>query len=315
MTSTSSQPEAARRPTAIRFWLLTAALLLVQIAWLGFLLLSIAGVQFRDGVGQPLSFWLLWEMASIGVTVAVTIVFWISCFMREDDHSIFEGSSVRYGASGALLLLLFGIGFLVAGWCAWEKKSLTLQVCMLALGVLGTIGLELLAMASTFDALKKRASSWTETKEAARKGAAWQVRTILGNRDNVAKFLCFSDVPIAFAILSLAAMVAIHDSLGVPFDETAMRSFVAGTVAIQLLYSNFVFWLEALADYPKGHSLLGSLPNWLRSIRHMLHPAGHLPSDATPKWANEVLKQFFPELFASGQQTTSTSRVEASKEK
>lgn len=288
-------------------------MLLVQIAWMAYAVLSKFGIQITDGIGQPLTFWLLWEIASIAVTLAVTIGFWVSCFMREGGHSIFEGSGVRYGATGALLLLVFGFGFGMAGWCAWTKKSLTLQMFMLAVGVIGTIGLQLLAMASTFNALKARASILSERRSKEQKKMfAEQVRTIIGNRDNVAKFLCFSDLPIAFAILVLALMVTVHDSIGVLFDENQMRSFVAGAVAIQLLYSNFVFWLEALADYPPGHKVLGLLPEWLKPIRQMLHPAGHLPSDASSKWAGAVLQEFLRSNTLSPGEQSSTSSGDVS---
>jgi hypothetical protein len=96
-----------------------------------------------------------------------------------------------------------------------------------------------------------------------------------------------------------------HNEVSVEVEDTEgrktlagyrLRSFIAGAVAIQLLYSNFVFWLEAFADTPKGHACLGRLPTWLRSIRHMLHPAGHLTSNDTVnvKWAKDVLEQLFP---------------------
>lgn len=297
------------RPVSIRFWLLTVALVFVQAAWMAYAVLSSFEIQLNDGVGEPLSFWLLWELASIVVTIVVTIAFWVSCFMREDGHSIFEGSSVRYGVFGAVLLFVFAVGFLTAGWCAWSKMNLTLQAWMLVVGVLGTIGLELLAMASTFNALEKRQDELSVDRlpKARRSKIAEEVRTILGNRDNVAKYLCFSDIPIAFAILSLALMVTFQGSVGARYDEGQMRSFIAGAVAVQLLYSNFVFWLEALADYPGGDAFLDSLPNWLKSIRQMLQAARHLPKNATPEWAIVVLGELFPKFIPKNSSRRSRS--------
>jgi hypothetical protein len=222
---------------------------------------------------------------SIGVALIVTVVFWISCFIGEGENAIFEGSRVRYGTFAALLLILFFWSFAKAGSLAWNKESVLEQVILLVLGVLCTIALEVLAMASTYEALTTRKGLFERSSNNDEKlNIAREVRIILGNRDNVTKYLCFSDLPIAFAIVSLALMIVFHVGIDTGYDEKQMRAFIAGAIALQLLYSNVVFWLEALADYPWGHRRLGHLPNWLRSIRHMLHPAGHLPSEASIEW-------------------------------
>jgi len=296
MTATADNTRRVSGAVAIRFWSLTVGLVAVQLAWVAYVVLTMYGIQVEDGTGKPLTFWLLWEMASIAVTLVVTVAFWSSCFMGEGDTAVFEGSSVQYAAFGVILLLVFGGGFLGAAWCAWKYLSMTLQVMLLVVGVAGTIGLEALAMASTHRALQTRQQLLLKTATSNKGKIASEVRVILGNRDNVTKYLCFSDVPIAFAIGSIALVVIVHDFFRVPFEEEQMRSFIAGAVAVQLLYSNFVFWLEAFADHPKGHARLGRLPTSLRSIRHMLHPAGHLPLSATAnvKWAKDILEQLFP---------------------
>lgn len=280
---------------SFRFWALTAGLVGVQLAWVVYVILARLGIHGADGTGKPLTFWLLWELASIAVTGVVTVAFWISCFMGKDGTALFEGSSSKYPAFGAILLVVFAVGFLFAAVCAWQHFSVTYQVLWLALGVAATIGLESLAMASTCEALLKRKQQLIDRSVRDKQKIASEVRIILGNRDNVTKYLCFSDVPIAFAILSIALGVLAHDVLNVPFREEEMRPLIAGAVAVQLLYSNFVFWLEAYAERPSGDELLDRLPPALRSVRQMLHPAGRLPIDTNPRWAKEVLTECFPE--------------------
>jgi len=280
-----------------RFWLLMGGLVGVQIAWVVFAILSLFTSGWQDGSGKAMTCFLFWELASIGATLIVTVVFWGSCFLgKEDGMAFFDGSPARYPAFAVLCLIVFCNGFVRAAWCAWVRGSLTSQAWWLASGVIGTIAVEVLALVSTVHPLRLRRKSLAQKLGSAEEERmASEVRAIFGNRDNIMKYLCFSDIPIAFAIGVLSFFVITHDSLGVTFDEDQMRSFMAGAVALQLLYSNFVFLLEGLADYPRGYKLLGKLPISLRPIRYMLHPTARLSGHASVGWAKDILERFFRE--------------------
>jgi len=209
---------------------------------------------------------------SIFVTIPATLLFWTSYFVRRGDHiPIFQWSDPKHIAGGVLCVFAFLVGFVLAGVLAFMKSSLAAQVWFLAMGALGTFILQLLAMRATWSPLETR---WNTLQRSAtgKIPVAKEALQILGNRDNVSKYLCFSDVPIAIAMLVLAFAVTFHPSNEQVYQEAELRSFVAGAVALQLLYSNFVFWLEALADTGRGYQLLGSLPSWLRSIQVTLRP-------------------------------------------
>jgi hypothetical protein len=165
------------------------------------------------------------------------------------------------------------------------------------LGVCGVLKLELLALRATFENLKKikdRLTGGTISEDDAKK-----ISDILNNRDNVSKYLCFGDLPVAFAMLCLALFVACHDLWNPTCDEpqvqSQMRAFVAGAVALQLLYSNFVFWLEAGADTDWGRRRFEKLAVWLRPLRFMFDPGLRKPKNVPlTDWARQELERLFP---------------------
>ena len=69
--------------------------------------------------------------------------------------------------------------------------------------------------------------------------------------DDIGKVLAFSDAPLAIAFSVIFILVFVN-ALGWMGDGSALfPPFIAGAVAFQLLYSNFVFYLEANGAFPE----------------------------------------------------------------
>lgn len=279
-----------------RFLILSGALLLILLALAIFPILNQYGWTPPDGKGDPLSFWLLWELLSIIVTLAVTIAFWYSIFWGGSDGAAMDGAKGNSGFLGTIALLCFMLGFGGAAYIAYFKGALAYQILCLFVGVVATVLLQFLALRGIHERLDSEHTKFREysTDQAEqKKKCAELVRHKLGERDNLAKYLCFSDLPIAFAFFILVLFVWGYSGFGYIEDENAMRTFVAGAVAVQLLYSNLVFWLESYAQTDAGYQRLGRLPLWLHAIRAMLRPEEDLSSGDVVGWADAELKRIF----------------------
>lgn len=287
-----------------QFWLLTIALLAVLIAWGLHAGLYAAGMPLKDQAGNIVPFWKVWEVSSVGVTAIITIVFWITFIsgQNKEQESAFQGAQVRQIGSWILWLAVFFFAFVLAGLFAWFEGYIPLHVQFLALGVLSTVQLGTLAMRSIHSALQdctKRLANPANDEE--KKSIAQQVEDKIRVRDNITKYLCFSDTPIAFAMISLAVFVMSYHYFGQPHEELEMRAFIAGAVALQLLYSNIVYWIESFADTPWGRSWVNSMSPALEPIGRMLRP-GHQHDEGMTQveWAEAELNRLFPAKTRTG---------------
>ncbi|MCP5129174.1 MAG: hypothetical protein H6985_06285 [Pseudomonadales bacterium] len=282
--------------SSFRFRILTLALFTILAALFIFPVLIDCGLAPKDGKGNTLTFWLLWELLSIVVTFAVTIAFWYSIFWGGSDGAAMDGAKGNSGFLGTIALLFFMFGFGGAAFIAYFKGALGYQVLCLFVGVAATVLLQILALRGIHERLgneHQKFRGYGADQATQKKECAELVRHKLGERDNLAKYLCFSDMPIAFAFFILVIFVWGYSAFGYIEDETVMRTFVAGAVAVQLLYSNLVFWLESYAQTDSGYQFLGRLPPSLHAIRAMLRPEEDLSSGDVVSWVDAELQRIF----------------------
>lgn len=289
------------RQAKLQFRLLTFSLCAILIAPLAIYFLNKWGFHIPDGKGEPLSFWLIWELLSIVVTAVVTIIFWIMVFFgKGKGETTATGEAALDGAKGiqgffaTLALALFLIGFVGAGLTAYSKGHLPLQLLYLLTGVLGTVGLEIIILFGIHHRLGVEHQNFKKFRHKThRHTCAKTVQSKVGERDNFIKYLCFSDIPIAIAFGVLTAFVGSYSVFEVSYSDNEMRGFIAGAVAMQLLYSNLVFWVESFAQTDGGYGLLGRLPRALQPIREMLRPEEDWSADDSIAWAERKLEMIF----------------------
>lgn len=280
--------------TRSRFVLLTASFILVALAWFVHALLVGFDVTISGTAVSSVPFWKVAEVSSIIVTLLVTVVFWGTYVTGSDEHTaVLETSGPKDSILWGAWLLLFCISFIIAGVIALCEGNMIVQVLFLVVGVLTTVKIGHKSMWTTFGSLKRCKTTLANSTDATEQTAkAREVLDKIRARDNISKFLCFSDIPIAFAMVVVFLLVVLWTL--VPHEnEKEMRAFIAGAVALQLLYSNCVYWIEAWADTPKGRKFLNDLSPALETVRRMLVPE-EPPDDKIVDWAKIKLNELFP---------------------
>ena len=282
--------------TSFRFWLLTGCFALVALAWFVHAVITkleldvtLWGVAVRS-----VPFWKVTEVSSILVTLIVTVAFWGSYIKGSDGHTaILKGTDPDNTLRWTGWLLIFAFGFGMAGYIACIEGSIVLQIIFLVVGVLAAIQIGLKAMRTTFVSLEEcKIQLELRKDEKERQTIAREVLDKLNARDNISKFLCFSDIPIAFAMVVVFVLVVCWAFIADSDEE--MRVFIAGAVALQLLYSNSVYWIEAFADTPKGRRWLDRRSPPCQTIKRMLLPEECPDSMTIVNWAVSKLNELFP---------------------
>ena len=204
-------------------------------------------------------FWVVWEAASILVTAGVTRVYWSMYF--KGDHAYARVMMRPETIARGSLAVTFGAIFLiVAAVAAFLEWHLLLQMLFLVVGVFGPVYLEHSVLAAVSESLRN-----AESKEGNHRAAA--IRDVMSVRDDMLKFLIFSDLPILIAFICILIYVLLHAVFPTGVD-TGLRAFVGGAVAIQLLYSNVVFLVENWTSSP----WLRQRVPWVAYLDEMIEP-------------------------------------------
>ena len=280
--------------TWIRFVLLTGCFIFVALAWFVHALLAMFGVTLFGTAVSSVPFWKVAEVSSIVVTLVVTVAFWYTYIRGYGEHTpVLQGSGPEDTVRWFGWLGLFALGFGLAGYIAWIEGNVVAQILCLVLGVLAAVQIGLKAMLTTFGSLKDCKKTLEQlTDKAERETKAREVLDKISARDNISKFLCFSDIPIAFAMFMVFLLVVFW--VFIPDTEKEMRVFIAGAVALQLLYSNSVYWIEAFADTPVGRRWLDRRSPPFQTVRRMLLPEERPDGMAIVDWAERKLNELFP---------------------
>lgn len=282
--------------TSVRFMLLTGCFVLVALAWIVHAILTKFDVAFASSV----PFWKVTEVSSIIVTLVVSVAFWITYIIGGPGHTaILKGADPFSPILWFVCLLIFAIGFGVAAYIACTDRNIVVQIISLAMGALAAVQIGRVSMRTTFASLKKcKIQLELIDDEQERKTIAREVVDKINARDNISKFLCFSDIPIAFAMVMVSLLVVLWTFI--LDSDKEMRVFIAGAVALQLLYSNSVYWIEAFADTPRGRGWLDHLSAPFQTVKRMLLPE-ECPNGMTiVDWAVSKLNELFPPNGSDG---------------
>lgn len=234
-------------------------------------------------------FYIAWEFASIASTLAVTIVYWFK-YVKHDDDNIAYTDVFQHGDKIILTWLLvplsavalsFAAASAVVAACYKESSEvqiiwLVIEAFLLCVGVFCLIYAEkkiIEAAPKAIDMVQKNIDEKQRLLELdADTEIKFQMKEELDKlyrkradyidiRDDIAKAFSFSDVPIGAAFFLIFLLALVH-WLGWTGAEVKLLSpFVAGAVTLQLLYSNFVFYIEAN----------GAFPGWARRIWPILN--------------------------------------------
>lgn len=247
---------------------------------LGIVILDlIARNVWKDQYGSCWHFYVVWQVSAIAFTIVLTIVHWLKYINRGRGSAytdVLATDNRKFHVGG--LILLSAIALIIAGAIAIciglygdvegfaLEEMLIAEVGCLALGVVCIVWAELKVVEAVPKAKAKADEKIAELEcvleNLTDTDAIKSTRTDLSNWkqkrsdyddifDDVAKFLAFSDAPIAVAF-SVILLVVFSYWLGWPdADANMLPPFIAGAVALQLLYSNFVFYIEANGAFPK----------------------------------------------------------------
>jgi hypothetical protein len=294
----AAAPERSKG-TSLRFLLLTRCFVLVALAWIVHAIITKFGVTlFGFAISVP--FWKVTEVSSIVVTLVVSVAFWLTYVKGGIGHTaILKGASPGESIAWFVCLAIFALAFGGAAIIACIEGSIVGQISSLAVGALAAVLIGYIAMRTTFAALresKKRLQLTEDVPE--RQRIAREVLDKIDARDNISKFLCFSDIPIAVAMVMVLLLVALWVNIADSGKE--IRIFIAGAVALQLLYSNSVYWIEAFADTPRGREWLKHRSPPFQTVTRMLVPE-ELPDGMTEiERAEAQLKMLFPQDYRAG---------------
>lgn len=224
-------------------------------------------------------FYVVWEVAAILFTIVVTITYWHKYFSRGEESayaSVLQGDRKKIGVF--LLILASAAALIVAGLlavCIARGKHsedfafeamLLLETGCLAIGVLCLIASELMIVkAAPIAKAKVDEEIGTQqqllaalTDDATKATVQRTLDELLKRRadfsdimDDISKVLAFSDAPIGAAFCVIFLLVGAHWLGWTGADNHLLSPFIAGAVALQLLYSNFAFYIEANGAFPQ----------------------------------------------------------------
>lgn len=230
-------------------------------------------------------FYVVWEAASIAFTIVVTPLYWRKYIRRREATAYADVllSADNQKVHVAVLIFLSAVLLIVAGlvaFCiainqsrptfAFEWMLLTEAGC-LALGVLCLVIAELIIVKATPHAkqkadeeiVKKERLLSAQTDAISRSLVQHELDEWRKKRadyddifDDIGKVLAFSDAPIGAAFFVIFLLVLAHSFGWTGAEDRLLPPFIAGAVALQLLYSNFVFYIEANGAFPK----------WIRAL-------------------------------------------------
>lgn len=216
---------------------------------------------------QPLfDFWVVWEVASIAVTAGVTFVYWRMYFAGGHAYArVMSPATIVQGSHavsfGSLLLI-------VAAIAALFETNLSVQMIFLVFGVSGPVYLE-------HSVLSAIPASLTSAKSKTGTDRLDAIRDVMSVRDDMLKFMMFSDLPILIAFICILFYVVLNAVFPTGVRTEDLRPFVGGAVAIQLLYSNVVFLVENWTPPPGWHA---KVP-WLAYLDEMTQPELEAPQE------------------------------------
>lgn len=268
-------------------------------------------------------FYVAWEFASIASTFIVTIVYW-SKYVRHDDDNIAYTDVFQHDDKKILTWLLVPLSALAlifaaisAVVVAWHKESsaaqviwLVIEAAFLCVGVFCLVIAEKKIIEAAPKAIDAVQQSIDKQQRLLTLEAATEIKDGLKEeldklnrkradyidiRDDIAKAFSFSDAPIgaAFFLIFLLALVHLFGWTGA--EVKLLSPFIAGAVALQLLYSNFVFYIEAN----------GAFPSWARRIWPILN-------DLTPMIQGRLNGSPDPGSKSTGPVTAATNQPPAS---
>ncbi len=237
-----------------------------------------------DRYDQLWDFYVVWEASSITFTIILTIFCWFKYINRGEGAAytdvlatvnkkihvllLIGGSAIALIAAGGLAIV---IGLYkdnpkvpIDLFLAVEALCLTLGVVLLVFAELKVIvAVPLAKIEADNEIAELRIVLADLTDEAAMESIQRQLSRWKQKRadydeilDDVGKFLAFSDAPIAVAFFVIFLVVCAHGLGWTLADSDVLPPFIAGAVALQLLYSNFVFYIEANGEFPK----------WIRAV-------------------------------------------------
>lgn len=224
-------------------------------------------------------FYVVWELASILFTIVITVFYWRKYISRGDKTAyadLLPSDNKKFHVFG--LILLSAVSLIIAGlvavYIALNGRSqkfpvdelLVVEALCLTLGVFLVVIAEIMIIKAaplakarvTEDITRKEALLSTQTDQSSKDMIQQELEALKKKRadyddisDDIAKALSFSDVPIGAAFFGILALVLAHEFGWTGADSYLLPPFIAGAVALQLLYSNFVFYVEANGAFPK----------------------------------------------------------------
>lgn len=234
---------------------------------------------WKDQYGSRWNFYIVWQASAITFTIVLTIFHWLKYINRGTGSAytdVLATDNRKFHVGG--LIFLSALALIIAGLIAiyiglYEdvegfalEKMLIAEVGCLTLGVVFIVWAELKVVKAVPEAKAKADKTIAELEHVLSNlnepDAIKSTQTELSNwkqkrsdyddiLDDVGKFLAFSDAPIAVAF-SVILLVVFSYWLGwSDADVNMLPPFIAGAVALQLLYSNFVFYIEANGAFPK----------------------------------------------------------------
>jgi len=266
-------PELERRKRQEALWLATGFKLV-------FVLFVIDLIARNIGPWRPFwGFYVTWEAASILFAMIVTPMYWKKYISRGNQtaySAVFETDNNR--VVGLAVLVGFSmISLVVAGllaiFIAYNQydEAFNLEIMLVAetgclvLGMLLLVFAEMMVISAVPKALAKAEEALIKQRnlldnvnsngrETVLEELEMRERRVADYRDmidDLGKVLAFSDAPITLAFGTIFFLVCAH-ALGMLGDGIGnIPPFIAGAVAFQLLYSNFVFYLEANGSFPE----------------------------------------------------------------
>lgn len=225
-------------------------------------------------------FYVIWQAASIGFTIVVTPLYWRKYIRRREETAYADVLLTADNRKVYVAALIFGsaLSLIAAGLLAicialgQDRTTFALELMLvfeagcLALGVLLLVVAELMIVKAAPDAkqkaddeiVKKEQLLATQTNPESKAQVQRELDEWRRKRadyddisDDIGKVLAFSDAPIAAAFFMIF-LIVLANAFGLTGAESKLLPpFIAGAVALQLLYSNFVFYIEANGAFPK----------------------------------------------------------------
>ena len=270
---------------------------------IGFITIDLIARNISAAYRSWWDFYVVWEVAAILFTIVVTLVYWQKYFSRGEETayaSVLQGDRKKIGVflliiASAATLITAGLIAVCIALCKHSDEfalewMLLLEVGCLAIGVLCLIVSELVIVkAAPFaksDVDKKITDRQTlldtQYDGSAKTAIQKELNELLKKRadfddimDDISKVLAFSDAPIGAAFCVIFLLVLAHRLGWTGADSHLLPPFIAGAVALQLLYSNFAFYIEANGAFPRWATW--AIPT-LNSVTPMLQKSYGAPT-------------------------------------